>query len=190
MKKIYLSILFAFCISVSAFSIGLTFGPIANEQYLIENDRQFSLQFYDFPLFFGGIYHKINFSDKIFYYVDLAFDIHNSKYSSYQSENTDMTNYLFYFHSDVNYFPFRQKWVYVGGGMELIVVDRIFSEDTAQNIGYNYYVTTNYFCYIDCGINIPIGKIEIGLKPLYRLLPFSINNRIGNGEITVLIGFE
>lgn len=163
---------------------------MANEQDLIENDRQFSLQFYDFPLFLGGIYHRIKFSDKAFYYIDLTFDIHKSRLAYYFSESNDMTNYLFYFHNDINYFPFKQNWVYVGAGMELIVLDRTFSEETAKNIGYNYYITTNYFCYIDCGINIPIGKIEIGLKTLYRLLPFSTSNRTGNGEIALSIGLK
>jgi hypothetical protein len=101
-----------------------------------------------------------------------------------------MNNYIFYLHNDINIFPFKQKWVYVGAGMELIVIDRVFSEQAAQYVGYNYYFTTNYFCYIDGGINIPIGKFEIGFKTLYRLLPFSINNRIGNGEITFLIGLK
>jgi hypothetical protein len=190
MRKICLFIIFTFCISIYAFSIGISLGPIANEQYLIENDNQFSLGFYDFPLFLGGIYHKINFSDKIFNYLDLSFNIHKSKLSYYSTENNDMKNYLLYFHNDINIFPFKQNWVYIGAGMELIVVDRIFSEEIAQNIGYNFYITTDYFCYIDCGINVPIGKVEIGLKTLYRLLPFSTDKKIGNGEITFLIGLK
>jgi hypothetical protein len=178
--------------SGSVFSIGLTYGPLSNEQYLIENDGRFSISFYDFPLFIGGVYHKINFSDKIFYYVDLAFDIHNSKMNYYEMSNNDnnITSHFFYLHNDINVYPFNQKWVYIGAGMELIVIDRIFSDEVSINTGYNFYVTTNYFCYINGGINIPIGKIEIGFKTLYRLLPFSLNNRMGNGEITFLIGLR
>jgi hypothetical protein len=189
MRKFSLAVIL-FCVAASVFSIGFTFGPVANEQYLIENDGKFPLQFYDFPLFFGGIYHKIKFSDNAFYYVDLAFDIHKSRMSSYSSEINDMDNYLFYFHNDINYFPFKQNLVYAGAGIELIVLDRVFSDELAKSLDYNYYITTNYFFYIDCGINIPIGKIEIGLKTLYRLLPFSINSRVGNGEIALSIGLR
>jgi hypothetical protein len=174
------------------FSIGFTYGPLSNEQYLIENDGRFSLSYYDFPLFIGGIYHKINFSDKIFYHVDLAFNIHNSKLRHYEPDDSvnNMTNYLLYLHNDINLYPFQQKLAYIGGGMELIVVDRIFSDKAATSMGYNFYITTNYFCYISGGINIPIGKIEIGFKTLYRLLPFSLDHAMGNGEITFLIGLR
>jgi hypothetical protein len=190
MKKIILTIFFVLFVSINSFSIGLTFGPIANEQYLIENEGKFPASYYDFPLFIGGIYHKINFSNKFFYYTDLAFNIHKSKTFNISMDNNNTDSYLLYFHNDINYFPFNQKWVYVGTGMELIVIDRIFSQELAQNIGYNFYVSTNYFCYIDSGVNIPIGKIEIGLKMLYRILPFSLNKNIGNGEITLLIGLK
>jgi hypothetical protein len=142
-------------VSINVFSIGLTFGPIANEQYLIENDGKFPTSFYDFPLFIGGIYHKINFSNKFFYYVDLAFDIHKSKTSNVSTNINNTDNYLLYLHNDINYFPFSQKWVYVGTGMELIVIDRIFSQELSQYFGYNYYISTNCFCYIDSGVNIP-----------------------------------
>jgi hypothetical protein len=175
-----------------AFSIGFTYGPLSNEQYLIENDGRFNLSFYYFTLFIGGIYHKINFSNEIFYYVDLAFDIHNSKMYYYETDNSvnNTTNYLLYLHNDINIYPFKQKWAYMGGGIELIVVDRVFSDAVARSTGYNFYITTNYFCYISGGINIPIGKMEIGLKTLYRLLPFTLNRTVGNGEITFLIGLR
>ncbi|MDR2394189.1 MAG: hypothetical protein LBD93_08560 [Treponema sp.] len=190
MKKMILTVIFISFVSISSYSIGLTFGPIANEQYIIENDRKFQANFYDFPLFIGGIYHKINFSNKLFYYVDLAFDIHKSKTLYSTADVIDTTHYFLYFHNDINYFPFNQRWVYIGAGMELIVIDRIFSEEASQAIGYNYYISTNYFCYIDGGVNIPIGKIEIGFKMLYRILPFSIYKDMGNGEITFLIGLK
>ena len=190
MKKIILTIVFILFVSINSFSIGLTFGPIANEQNLIEHDGKFPTSFYDFPLFIGGLYHKINFSNKFFYYVDLAFNIHKSRtlYDSTTINNTD--NYLLYFHNDINYFPFNQKWVYIGSGIELIVVDRVFSQELFQNIGYNFYVSTDYFCYIDGGVNIPIGKIEFGFKILHRIFPISMNKNIGNGEITLLIGLK
>jgi hypothetical protein len=189
MKKIICSIILVFIVIIHSHSIGLTLGPFSNEQYLIENDNQFHLNYYDFPTFYGGVYHKINFSDKLFYYVDLAFDIHNSRLD-YQLTENDMNNYFFYFHNDINLYPLDQTWVYIGAGMELIVIDRIFKEATAHKIGYNFFVSTNYFCYIDGGINIPIGIMEIGFKILYRVLPFSINNRMGNGELTILIGLK
>jgi hypothetical protein len=190
MKKAVCLTIFVLFVSISVSSIGLTFGPLSNEQYLIENDGQFRLSFYDFPLFIGGIYHKIKFSDKFFYYVDLAFDIHNGTITDYAVNGIDTNNYIFYLHNDINLYPFKQKWVYVGAGMELIVIDRIFSEEVSLQRGYNFYVTTNYFCYINGGVNIPIGRMEIGFKTLYRLLPFSLNNKMGNGEITFLIGLK
>jgi hypothetical protein len=177
MKKIILMVVFVLFVSINSFSIGLTFGPIANEQELIENDGQFPVNFYDFPLFIGGIYHKINFSNKFFYYVDLTFNIHKSRtlYNLPRNSINNTNNYLLYFHNDINSFPFNQKWVYIGAGMELIVVDRIFSQELSQNIGYNFYVSTDYFCYIDGGVNIPIGKIELVFKILHRIFPFSID---------------
>jgi hypothetical protein len=192
MKKLFCLVVFIIIFSGPLFSIGLTFGPLANEQYLIENDGKFPILFYDFPLFIGGIYHKINFSDKIFYYVDVAFDIHNSKMAySMDEDGNNMNNYFLYLHTDINIYPFKQKWVYLGAGMELIVIDRLLSGQAAANTGYNFYITTNYFCYINGGINISIGKkMEMGIKTLYRLLPFSLNNRMGNGEITFLIGLK
>jgi hypothetical protein len=190
MKKIILTVTFVLFVSINSFSIGLTYGPIANEQDLIEDDGKFSASFYDFPLFIGGIYHKIIFSNKFFYYVDLAFDIHKSKTFYVSTDINNTNNYLLYFHNDINYFPFNQKWVYVGAGIELIVVDRVFSQELSQSIGYNFYVSTDYFCYIDGGVNIPIGKIEFGFKILHRIFPFSMNKNIGNGEITLLIGLK
>ncbi|MDR1956655.1 MAG: hypothetical protein LBQ30_07365 [Treponema sp.] len=190
MKKTFCLVGLLLFVSISIFSIGLTYGPVANEQYVIENDGQFPLSFYDFPLFIGGIYHKIKFSDTLFYYVDLAFNMHNGTITDYAVNGIDINNYILYLHNDINLYPFNQKWVYVGAGMELIVIDRIFSEEAARQSGYNFYVTTNYFCYINGGINIPIGKMEIGFKTLYRLLPFSFYNRMGNGEITLLIGLK
>jgi hypothetical protein len=190
MKKKFFIIFLGTFIGMSSFSLGFSFGPFANEQYLIENDRQFNIGFYDFPLFIGGIYHKINFSNNIFYYTDLTFNIHNSSFEKYYESGIDMNNYFIYFHNDLNIYPFKQKWIYIGAGMELIVIDRIFSGKAAEYNGLNYYITTNYFCYIDGGINISLGKIEFGIKTLYRILPFSINNRIGNGEITFLIGLK
>jgi hypothetical protein len=190
MKRTAYFFVFAFFVSLPSFSIGLTLGPFSNERYLVENN-QFSLDYYDFPLFYGGLYHKVKFSEKIFYYVDLAFDIHNSRiaYTDTVSGN-DMNNYLLYLHTDFNFFPFNQKWVYAGTGIELIVIDRVFSGEAVQRARSNFYVTTDYFCYIDAGINIPIGILEIGFKTLYRLLPFSLNGRIGNGEISLLIGLK
>jgi hypothetical protein len=190
MKKLIIMVIFMLFVSINSFSIGLLYGPIANEQDLIENDGEFPTSFYDFPLFIGGIYHKINFSNKFFYYVDLAFNIHKSRTSYHSTEITNTDNYLLYFHNDINYFPFDQKWVYVGAGMELIVVDRVFSQELSQVIDYKYYVSTDYFCYIDGGITIPIGKIELGFKILQRIFPFSLDKNIGNGEITLLFGLK
>jgi hypothetical protein len=190
MKKIFFIILFLISISFYSYSLGLTYGPLANEQYLIENEGQFPASFYGFPLFLGGIYHKINFSNKIFYYIDLTFNIHNSRTFYFSTDIINTNSYLFYLHNDINYYPFRQNWIYVGTGIELIAIYRKFSNEVAEYIGYNYYVTTNYFCYINIGLNIPIGKAEIGFKMLYRLLPFYIDNKIGNGELAFLIGLK
>jgi uncharacterized alpha/beta hydrolase family protein len=127
----------------------------------IENDGRFPTSLYNFPLFIGGIYHKINFSNQLFYYLDLAFDIHKSNTLNISAGTINTYNYLLYFHNDMNYFPFNQKWVYIGAGMELIVIERIFSEEVSEFIWYNNYTSTNYFCYIDGGVIIPIWKIEI-----------------------------
>jgi hypothetical protein len=190
MKKLFCLGTFIILFSGPAFSIGLLYGPLSNEQYLVENDGKFPLRFYDFPLFVGGIYHKINFSEKIFYYVDLAFDIHNARIGGENNDKNNVTGYFFYLHNDINVYPFKQKLAYIGAGMELIVVDRVFTEEISVYTGSRFYTTTNYFCYINGGINIPIGKIEIGFKTLYRLLPFSLNHQMGNGEITFLIGLK
>ena len=190
MKKIIILCLLLVSVSFYSYSIGFTYGPLANEQYLIENEGQFHVSFYNFPLFLGGIYHKINFTDNIFYYIDFTFNIHNSRTFNISTDIINTNNYLFYFHNDINYYPFKQNWIYIGTGIELIAIYRKFSEEVTRYIGYNYYVSTNYFWYINTGLNVPIGKVEIGFKILYRLLPFSINNRIGNGELAILIGLK
>jgi hypothetical protein len=188
-KKLLVTALFVFFVSIDLFAIGFTYGPVANEQELIEQDGKFPVGFYEFPLFIGGIYHKINFSNRFFYYADLAFDIHQSRMLDISAGN-NIFSYLLYFHNDINFFPFDQKRVYAEAGMELIVIDRIFSQELSQYTGSNFYISTNYFCYIDGGVNLSVGKIEIGFKMLYRLLPFSLDKNMGDGELTVLIGLQ
>jgi hypothetical protein len=168
----------------SGYSIGLMYGPVVNEQYLIENDGKFPITSYDFPLFIGGVYHRFQPNNYIFYHVDLCFDIHSSKIYE-KDEEISMQNYVLYFHNDINVYVL-EKIAYMGLGMEVIGMYTRFSEPFND---FDNYISYHYFCYLNGGINIPIGKIEIGVKLLYRLLPFT-DSVSGKGEISVLVGLS
>jgi hypothetical protein len=181
----------------SAYSIGLTFGPYAYEKPLV--DGGFSSSLYFWPIFIGGIYHKKNLSEKWFYYTDLAFSIHRSDIAEsnyngrdYETKIIDVNSYFFYLHNDINWYPFDKKWAFVGTGIEAIIVARAPAEPVGQDRKLASYTTMDFFCYVDIGASIPVGPVEIGLKTLYRLSPFAVNDfrTLGNGELSFFVGLK
>jgi hypothetical protein len=176
------------------FAIGITFGPFANEEYVIHSDDAPTYN-YGVPLFLGGIYHKLNIGAKAFYYVDLSVDIHYTNVLKANPVDDDgdifeATNVILYLHNDINYYPFDQRLVYVGGGIEVLAVDRISGTAKFTKSNDTTYLTTHFFGYVDAGIAVPVGKkFEAGLKMVYRLLPFNIGGGLEGGEISLAFGF-
>jgi hypothetical protein len=168
--------------SIDSYAAGLVFGPYNNEKVLLENNGEFSLTAYKFPLFMGGLYNKIHFGDyEFFYYSDLAFNIHKTELAG----GGGMDNYLLYFHNDLNVYLLDQI-LYLGFGLELAAINRYFSN--GYN-GSNNYITTHYYGYLNGGVSWSLGVVELGFKVLYRMAPFS-SNFLGNGEIGVTLGLN
>jgi hypothetical protein len=198
MKKISCLIVLIFFVYASAYSIGLTLGPYAYEEPLLDREMLPADRYY-WPLCFGGIYHKQNLSEKWFYYVDLAFTIHKSEtidiyFNDYEKKFVAVNNYFFYLHNDINWYLFNNKWTFVGAGIEAIIVTRVPAESVNRNqdTEVTNYTTIDFFCYLDIGASIPVGPIEIGFKTLYRMSPFKITESagIGNGELSFFVGLK
>jgi hypothetical protein len=198
MKKISCFIVLIFSVYTSVYSIGLTFGPYAYEEPLLDREM-IPADIYYWPLFFGGIYHKQNLAEKWFYYTDLAFTIHRSdtidyNFNDYERKFVAVNNYFFYLHNDINWYPFNKKQTFVGTGIEAIIVARVPAESINRNqdTELTSHTTIDFFCYLDIGASIPVGPVEIGFKTLYRISPFNIKESagIGNGELSFFAGLK
>jgi hypothetical protein len=163
----------------SIYSIGFTFGPYSNEKDIVEH-REFQMEYYDFPIFIGGLNHKVFLKDYFFTYIDLLFNIHPSKR---KIEDNLRNNYLLYLHNEYNYYPFKQKTFYIGTGLESIITYRDLDNKIFPY--QNYYITNDFFGYLNTGISLPISFFEIGLKLSIRLLPTNDDQYFGDGEITL-----
>ena len=178
MRKTIIGLLLLMQVNL-VYSIGITFGPYVNEKELIEH-REFPMEYYDLPIFLGGINHKAYFDSSKFIYFDLLFNIHPTIMNI---EKDNMANYLIYFHNDYNIFPFNQNTFYCGAGFESIITYRDFYKDS--NLPMNYYITTDFYGYDDSGFVLPVGMFEFVFKILFRILPTNDNQYIGNGELAL-----
>jgi hypothetical protein len=167
--------------ALEAYSMGLILGPYNNERPMLESDGEYDLASYKFPLFLGGIYHKLHFDYYSgFFYSDLALNIHKAEVNS-----LEMTSYLLYFHNEFNFYVI-DRIAYFGAGLELAAAFRNFSEEYK---GERNHLTPYYFIYFDAGVNLPLGIVEMGFKILYRVAP-DITRVMGNGELCFLIGLN
>jgi hypothetical protein len=198
MKKISCLIVLMLSVYAVVYSIGLTFRPYAYEEPLLDREM-LPADIYYWPLYFGGIYHKQNLSEKWFYYVDLAFTIHRSdtidiNFNDFERKFVAVNNYFLYLHNDINWYPFNKKLAFVGAGIETIIVARVPVESINRNQDRDLtdYATIDFFCYLDIGASIPVGPVEIGFKTLYRMSPFIITESvgIGNGELSFFVGLK
>lgn len=126
----------------------------------------------------GGLYYQFFLNQYFATKFDIGFSLQQAVYT-----DAYFWNYVGTLRQLFEFYPAKQKILYVASGMQLTLLIHDFIDGEVEN--YNYLINTDAALNLGLGVRIPIKRFIIGIRALGRFRGF---DKALGGDLGISLG--